>query len=65
MWLGRLFLAAGYVYAGRLGDAEWEIDEILIANPGFSLEGLGNYVPYEHPADLARLSDALKTAGLT
>jgi TolB-like protein/class 3 adenylate cyclase/Tfp pilus assembly protein PilF len=65
MWLGRLFLAAGYVHAGRLGDAEWEIDEILIANPGFSLEALGNYVPYEHPADLARLSDALKTAGPT
>ena len=29
----RLYLAASYVQAGRLGDAEWEVQEILVLNP--------------------------------
>ena len=29
----RLHLAASYVQADRLGDAEWEVQEILVLNP--------------------------------
>jgi predicted Zn-dependent protease len=65
LWMVRLFLAASYVHADRVGDAEWEIGELLLANPGFSLAGLGDYVPYENPDDLAHLAAALQTAGLT
>jgi tetratricopeptide (TPR) repeat protein len=64
-WNARIFLAASYVRAGRIGDAEWQIDELLVGNPGFSLEAIGDYVPYENSADLERLTEALRKAGLT
>ena len=64
-WNARMFLAASYVHTGRVDDAEWEIDELVVGNPGFSLEKIRDYVPYEHPTDLERLTDALKAAGLT
>jgi tetratricopeptide (TPR) repeat protein len=65
MWLGRMFLAASYVEAGRMDDAEWEIDELLVANPGLSLPTIGDYVPYEHSSDRERFAAALEKAGLT
>ncbi len=65
MWLGRMFLAASYVHADRIDDADWEISELLVANPSFSLATIGDYVPYEHPADLERFAAALEKAGLT
>ena len=65
LWSARLFLAASYVDVGRIGDAEWEISEILVANPGFSLTSIGEYVPYENPDDLQHFAAALEKAGLT
>jgi TolB-like protein/Flp pilus assembly protein TadD len=65
LWLGRMFLAASYVHAGRIGDAEWEIGEILVANPTFSLASIGEYVPFEHPSDREHFAAALEKAGLT
>ena len=62
IWTARLFLAASYAETGRIDDAEWEIVELLAADPGLSLAKLGDYVPYEKPADLARLVHALEGA---
>lgn len=65
MWLGRMFLAASYALADRVGDAEWEVAELLVANPGFALERIRDFVPYETPTDLERSVAALEKAGLT
>jgi len=65
MWLSRLFLAASYAYTDRIEDAEWEIDELVVVNPALSLDRIGDYVPYEHSADLEHLAAALEKAGLT
>jgi adenylate cyclase len=62
MWTTRLFLAGSYAETGRVDEAEWEIVEVLAADPGLSLAKLGDYVPYEKPADLARLVHALERA---
>jgi tetratricopeptide (TPR) repeat protein len=42
----RVWLAASYVRAARPEDAAWEAENILMANPHFSVEGLRWAVPF-------------------
>ncbi len=60
----RMWLAASYAQAGRVEEAQWEASELLLQDPGLSLDWIGKVVPYRDPRDLNRFIDALKAAGL-
>jgi TolB-like protein/DNA-binding winged helix-turn-helix (wHTH) protein/Tfp pilus assembly protein PilF len=60
----RLHLAASYVQAGRLSDAEWEIEEVQALSPTDTLSHLRNSLPVKDPVLLNRILDDLRTAGL-
>ena len=59
----RLFLAASYVRAGRLDDAEWEVEEIQALNPEETLSHLRKGT-LESKELLDRFIEDLRTAGL-
>jgi adenylate cyclase len=61
---GRLWLAAAYAQVGRIGDAEWEAQEILALFPGFTLARMRQREPYKDPAHLDRYVENLRKAGL-
>jgi adenylate cyclase len=61
---GHLALAAAYGLAGRIDDAEWEAEEVLTLQPGFTLAENLRRTPYRNPADLARWIEGLRKAGL-
>ena len=60
----RLLLAASYVAAGRMADAEWQVAELLVADPEMTLDRVPNLIPYKNPADLEPLLGGLRRAGL-
>ncbi len=61
-WL-RLSLAASYVRAGRMEEGRWQVNEILVADPDFSLRRIRAVVPYKDPTVRDRLFNALRVAG--
>ena len=61
---GHLALAAAYGLAGRIDDAEWEAEEILSLQPGFTLADNLRRTPYKNSADLKRGTEGLRKAGL-
>ncbi len=64
LWDARLFLAASYAHAGRIAEAEWEIAEVLVAEPDLSLRRVGEIAPYKERSHLEHLLDGLRKAGL-
>jgi adenylate cyclase len=57
-------LAATYSLAGRDEEARAEVSEVLRIQPKISLESLAKRVAYKNKADIDRLIDALRKAGL-
>ncbi len=60
----RIYLSATFSRSGRLDEAEWEATEILMQNPGFSVERWIRTQPYKDPAERDRLREDLLRAGL-
>jgi len=60
----RLHLAASYARAGRLGDAEWEVEELLAISPTDTLGQLRNAHPVDDPRSMTELIEDLRRAGL-
>ena len=60
----RVWLIASYAHMGRQEDAKWEGDQLLVADPKFSVKRLEQIVPYKDRAHLERLIDGLRKAGL-
>lgn len=60
----RLWLAAAYVYGGRLEDAKWEIDQLLFADPDLTLASFEQVIPLNDPTQRKHLIDGLFRAGL-
>lgn len=58
-----VWLAAAYAQIGRKDDAKWEVEQVIIQNPEFSLERLKRAFPFENPADLDRFLSGLRIAG--
>ncbi len=58
------FLAASYAHLGLINQARACGAEILQARPGFSLEQMEIVEPFQDPADLKRLLDGLRKAGV-
>lgn len=61
----RVWLAAAYVSAGYLEEANWEITEILTVNPDFSLKTVENAFPFRDPLYRERFVADLRKAGLS
>ncbi len=60
----RLYLVLSYVAQGKLEEARWEVSEILVNAPGFSLDTVDQTLPVSDPRELARMKDDLRRAGL-
>jgi adenylate cyclase len=62
--LPRLFLAASYRRLGRQEDADWEIQQILMNDPGVTRSQIARTLPFQDQAELGRLLADLQRAGL-
>ena len=60
----RLHLAASYARAGRIDDAEWEVEEIQLLNPNETISLLKTTVPLNDPKDMQMFVNDLRKAGL-
>jgi TolB-like protein/DNA-binding winged helix-turn-helix (wHTH) protein len=60
----QLYLALSYVALDKLDDARWEVDQILVHDPSFSLATVDHTIPIADPRELARMKDDLRRAGL-
>ncbi len=60
----RLHLAAAYVNAGRLDDAEWEVEEIRLLSPDETLTHVRAAYPTNNPLLLEKLISDLRKVGL-
>jgi len=61
----RVWLAASYAQNGQLEDAQWQMDQIKLVNPGIKLENQIRAFPFKQPSDLGSFIDGLKMAGLS
>ena len=60
-----VLLASCHGHLGRIEEARREWAEALRINPGYSFEQRRKVLPYRDPADLERLAEGLRRAGLT
>jgi adenylate cyclase len=63
-YLSRINLAICYAELGRLEEARAEAAEVLRLNPNFSLERARQNLAFKDPADIERILDGLRKAGL-
>ncbi|MBV9562218.1 MAG: tetratricopeptide repeat protein, partial [Bradyrhizobium sp.] len=61
----RAYLASLYGHTHRLEEARRVWDELMVINPGYTIEHTMRVMPYTDPAPLERLVDGLRKAGLT
>lgn len=60
-----VWLAASYAQAGRMDDAEWEVEQVRTLNPEFSVSALLDAFPFKDVRDRDRFIDGLRKAGLS
>jgi adenylate cyclase len=60
----RAMLAVIYSESGRRPEARATTSAILELDPEFTIETYAHAIPYKDPAELVRISDALRDAGL-
>lgn len=60
----RIHLAASYARAGRLDDAEWEVDEVMALSPSDTISQLRNAHPTDDPQLMGALIEDLRKAGM-
>ena len=61
----RIWLAAAYAQSGRVNDAKWEAEQLLLLDPEITDDRLYDIFPFKETADLAHFLEGLKKAGLT
>jgi len=57
-------LASIYALLDRQEEAAAAVNKVLEINPNYSVERAAKAWPYKNPADLKRLVDAMRKAGL-
>ncbi|MDH3874851.1 MAG: tetratricopeptide repeat protein [Desulfobacteraceae bacterium] len=62
--LPHIVLAFTYVEEGREEDAQASVAEALKQNPKASIKGYAATIPYKDPAEIERIKDSLRKAGL-
>jgi TolB-like protein/class 3 adenylate cyclase/cytochrome c-type biogenesis protein CcmH/NrfG len=60
----RLFLAAALALRGDVDDANWQIEELLLLDPGLTIAAMREIAPYRDASVNARLAEGLRLAGL-
>ena len=60
----RQVLIAAYGHLDRIDDAHWEVGEMQVADSAITLTRVRERVPFRNPADLNRLLDGLRKAGV-
>jgi adenylate cyclase len=60
----RLYIVLSYVALGKLEEASWEVGEVRVNDPDFSVDGVNQILPVSDPRTLARMQDDLRRAGL-
>jgi len=60
----RLFLIACYVRLGRMDDAAWEVEQIIVTRPDTTISKIDNVIPYEHQHHKNAFLEDLRKAGL-
>lgn len=58
-----LWLAAAYAQMGRLDDANWEAQQVMVLDPDFSIERIRESFPFSRPEDLEHFLAGLHKAG--
>ena len=59
-----VWLAAAYAHDGQVDEAIWQMQQVLMANPAFSIERQKKAFPFKHPADLEHFISGIKIAGV-
>ena len=62
--IGHLMLASAFAHAGRIEDAEWEAEEVLVLRPDFTLAAERERSAYKDPSHLNYHLEGLRKAGL-
>ena len=63
--IGHLMLASALAHAGSaIEDAEWQVEEVLVLRPDFSLAAERERAAYKDPAHLNYYLEGLRKAGL-
>jgi adenylate cyclase len=60
----KLFLIASYVRTGRMGDAEWQVEELQMVNPEETISHTDNAIPISDPELKQAFLEDLRRAGL-
>jgi adenylate cyclase len=58
-----VWLAAAYAQAGDKQDAEWEVNQVLVLNPEFSLKRIAWATPFQDSKDMDHFLEGLRKAG--
>ena len=60
----RVWLAAALAQSGDIDEAKWEGEQIMAADPDFSIQRMTQAFPFNNPADLEKFVAGLRLAGL-
>jgi adenylate cyclase len=60
----RMWLIASLVQLGKPEETQWQVDELLLSHPGFSLSRLDHAFPFQDASIRQQLMQNLKRAGL-
>ncbi len=60
----RVWLAAALAQSGNIEEAKWEGEQIMSANPDFSIQRMTRSFPFNNPADMEHFIAGLRLAGL-
>jgi len=60
----RVWLAASLAQSGDVEEALWEGEQIMAANPDFSIQRMMQAFPFKNPADMEHFVAGLRLAGL-
>jgi TolB-like protein/DNA-binding winged helix-turn-helix (wHTH) protein/Flp pilus assembly protein TadD len=60
-----VWLAAALAQSGQIDNAEWEVEEVRIINPDFSLRHMQRTFPFKDPADREHFMQGLRLAGFS
>ena len=60
----RVWLAAALAQSGDIEEAKWEGEQIMAANPDFSIQRMTQAFPFNNPADMEHFIAGLRLAGL-
>lgn len=59
-----IWLAAAYAQSGRIDDAKWEVEQILLLDSNFDYKKLHEIFPFKDPKDQQNFLEGLRKAGL-